>query len=302
LTVTHSPIATQLWRSSLVRTGIVLLLVGEALIIARLRPYSDFYFPFVWLGLILLLDGATQLQTGRSLLLHARASFLAMFPVSVAFWWLFELLNQAVHNWMYVGAERYSGIAYVAFASLDFSTVLPAVWVSALAVRTLLPHVSARKLATRVVPRWVLVGMVIVGILSVLLAVTYPTYAFGAVWLCMFFLLDPINHVLGRPSMIGAIWRREWRLPISFALGTLFCGFFWEGWNFWSMPKWTYAIPYVDHWKIFEMPLLGWSGYLPFGLELFAMTNFVFPLLRLPVPSLDAVATAHRSERDRMVS
>ncbi len=298
----YSTLAGQLWRSSLVRASIVLLLVGEALIIARLRPYSDFYFPFVWLGLILLLDGATHLQTGKSLVFHARTAFIAMFPISVAFWWLFELLNQAVHNWIYIGAERYTGVGYVAFASLDFSTVLPAVWVSALAVRALLPRVSARNVATGAVPRWMLLGMVTIGVLSVLLAVTYPRYAFGAVWLCMFFLLDPINHFLGRPSMVGAIWRREWRLPMSFALGTLFCGFFWEGWNFWSMPKWTYAIPYVYHWKIFEMPLLGWSGYLPFGLELFAMTNFVFPLLRLPVPSLDAVASVRRSERDRMIS
>ncbi len=300
--MSHSPIAAQLWRSSLVRAGIILLLVGEVLIITRLRPYSDFYFPFVWLGLILLLDGATQLQTGRSLFIHRRAAFLVMFPVSIAFWWLFELLNQAVHNWIYVGAERYTGIGYVAFASLDFSTVLPAVWVSALAVRTLLPETSVRKLAAQAVPDWVLAGMVIIGILSLVLAITYPAYAFGAVWLCMFFLLDPINHVLGRPSMVGAVWRHEWRLPLSFALGTLFCGFFWEGWNFWSMPKWTYAIPYVYHWKIFEMPLLGWSGYLPFGLELFAMTNFVFPLLRLPVPGLNAVASSRRVDRDRLVS
>ena len=53
------------------------------------------------------------------------------------------------------------------------------------------------------------------------------------------------------------------------------CGFFWEAWNFWAMPKWEYVIPYVNQLHVFEMPLIGYAGYLPFGLELFAMANFV---------------------------
>jgi hypothetical protein len=125
------------------------------------------------------------------------------------------------------------------------------------------------------------------GIVSVVLPVLWPRYFFGMIWLCMFLLLDPINERLGRPSVLGALRRGDWRLPLCFALGALMCGFFWEGWNYWSMPKWLYTIPYVAQWHIFEMPLLGWSGYLPFGLELFAMANFVFPLLRLGPLELD---------------
>jgi len=37
-------------------------------------------------------------------------------------------------------------------------------------------------------------------------------------------------------------------------------------WNSGSMNKWLYEIPYVDAFDIFEMPLLGYAGYLPFGI------------------------------------
>ena len=39
----------------------------------------------------------------------------------------------------------------------------------------------------------------------------------------------------------------------------------WELWNFGSAAKWHYAIPYVERFRLFEMPLLGYVGYLPFG-------------------------------------
>jgi hypothetical protein len=46
-------------------------------------------------------------------------------------------------------------------------------------------------------------------------------------------------------------------------------------WNFYSYPKWIYHIPYVDFWHIFEMPILGYGGYLPFALELYALYHFI---------------------------
>ena len=273
--------------------GLLLLVVGEGLILARVRPLSDFYFPFVWMGYILLMDAAVYRQTGRSLYLHARRIFVAMFPISAVFWWVFELFNAAVHNWIYIGAEAYTGLLYVAAASLDFSFVLPAVWVSALFVHALLPRSlrswpRSRFARTTSVGSWLLALEFGAGIVCLILPVLFPRYFFGLIWGCTFLLLDPINQRLGRPSMIAAVWQGRWHLPVSFALAALCCGFFWEAWNFWSMPKWIYSIPYVGFWHVFEMPLLGWLGYLPFGLELFAMTNFVFPLLRLGTLTLDA--------------
>jgi hypothetical protein len=46
-------------------------------------------------------------------------------------------------------------------------------------------------------------------------------------------------------------------------------------WNYYSDPKWIYKIPFVDYAYIFEMPALGYLGYLPFALELFALYHLI---------------------------
>ena len=35
--------------------------------------------------------------------------------------------------------------------------------------------------------------------------------------------------------------------------------------------------PGANFWHVFEMPLIGYIGYLPFGLELHALVHLLFP-------------------------
>jgi hypothetical protein len=47
-------------------------------------------------------------------------------------------------------------------------------------------------------------------------------------------------------------------------------------WNYFALPGWYYTVPFFDAGPhLFEMPLPGYTGYLPFGLELFAMYQFI---------------------------
>ena len=62
-------------------------------------------------------------------------------------------------------------------------------------------------------------------------------------------------------------------------LTTLVTGFFWEMWNYYSLPKWIYTIPYLGFWKIFEMPFLGYLGYPFFGLIVFTYTAVISSVL-----------------------
>ena len=50
-------------------------------------------------------------------------------------------------------------------------------------------------------------------------------------------------------------------------------------WNVHSLARWQYDIPYVERFRIFEMPLLGYAGYLPFGLECMAVADAASRLL-----------------------
>jgi hypothetical protein len=53
-------------------------------------------------------------------------------------------------------------------------------------------------------------------------------------------------------------------------------------WNFLSYPKWIYHVAWGGWLHMFEMPLLGYGGYLPFSLELFALYHLVQGMLGYP--------------------
>jgi hypothetical protein len=50
-------------------------------------------------------------------------------------------------------------------------------------------------------------------------------------------------------------------------------------WNYYSLAKWIYSVPYVHRFSLFEMPLLGFAGYLLFGLECTVVGNIVWKWL-----------------------
>ena len=64
-----------------------------------------------------------------------------------------------------------------------------------------------------------------------------------------------------------------------FALAALVCGLCWETWNYYALAKWIYSVPFVHRFQIWEMPLIGFGGYLPFGMECAAVTAWICPSL-----------------------
>jgi hypothetical protein len=95
----------------------------------------------------------------------------------------------------------------------------------------------------------------------------WPDYLFSLLWLSPLLIIVAVQSLMGERHILSGISNGDWRLVISSASAALFCGLFWEMWNYYSLAKWEYSVPYVDRFHIFEMPLLGYAGYLPFGLE-----------------------------------
>jgi len=125
--------------------------------------------------------------------------------------------------------------------------------------------------------RPLLLAMLGVGFAMAALSMSLPGYFYPFLWGSAFFLAEPVNAWLGRPSLLGYLGRGDWRPVVALALGALVCGFLWELWNFYSYPKWTYHTPGVEFLHVFEMPLLGFLGYPPFGLELYALAHLIAP-------------------------
>jgi hypothetical protein len=78
--------------------------------------------------------------------------------------------------------------------------------------------------------------------------------------------LDPLLEKIGIRSLSLTIASGRRSRVWSLLAGGLVCGGLWEFWNYWAASKWIYSVPFF-HWKIFEMPLLGFLGFPPFALE-----------------------------------
>ena len=252
-------------------------LVGASWLVSwmHVEPVGRHAFFPLWLGYILIVDAVVLRRSRTSLLTRSPGRFAGMFIAAAPLWWSFEAINSLTHNWRYVGTEQYSAIEYALLASLSFSTVIPAVFETAELVGTFgfiqrFRHWPSVRLS---LPAHI--AAVAMGALSILMLTVWPRYLFPLSWLGLFIVLDPINHMLGRPSIVGWLERGDWRLPIALALGAFVCGGFWEMWNYWAFPKWVYSVPMVDFAHVFEMPALGYGGYLPFGLEVYAGYHFL---------------------------
>ncbi|CAB4243887.1 conserved membrane protein of unknown function [Methylacidimicrobium sp. AP8] len=233
------------------------------------------FFP-LWFGYILAMDGLVHRRTGSSLLARDRRWFAALFPLSAAIWWLFELLNLRGRNWEYVGLEGFPPWLYFLCSSLSFSTVLPAVLVTAEWIGSFswLRRFRSRGAGFRV-DRW-LPAVFFGGVAMLALFLLFPGIFFPFLWTSLVCLIDPLNAGRKRPSLLVAIGRGDWRPIVVFGLAALFCGFFWELWNSRSNPRWVYHIPFLDFWHLFAMPLPGYLGYPPFGWELFGLIHLVW--------------------------
>jgi hypothetical protein len=80
----------------------------------------------LWLAYILFVNALTFRRTGQCLIIDQPGRFVLLFPASAAFWWFFEYLNRFVQNWQYAGVG-FGPLEYFLYATLSFSTVLPAV-------------------------------------------------------------------------------------------------------------------------------------------------------------------------------
>jgi len=105
----------------------------------------------------------------------------------------------------------------------------------------------------------------------------YSEFTAAFVWLGFALLLEPFNFLMGNPSLLRSMSRGDYRPLVVLGLSGLLCGYLWEFWNYWANTKWHYTVPILGHIKLFEMPVLGYLGFIPFAWELYAMVALVYP-------------------------
>lgn len=233
------------------------------------------FFP-LWVGYVLVVDALVYTRAGSSIWSRSRKDFLLLFCLSAPVWWLFELINLRTANWEYVGRDLFAPVQFHLLCTIAFSVVVPAVFETAELIQTF-RWIQRFRSGPRVpATSPVFVALFVAGLGMLLSMLVWPKIFYPFAWTSLVFIFEPINCWTGRPHFLQQLRDGDWRIVVSLALGALVCGFFWEMWNYYSFPKWIYHTPGAAFWKIFEMPLLGYGGYIPFALELYALKNFLW--------------------------
>jgi hypothetical protein len=233
-----------------------LAFIAGTLAASRFSATADlFRFPLCWAGVLIALDGAVRLRRGASPLARFW-DWLACAAASVLFWDIFELVDLRLKNWWYRGVSP-NPWAGAAFGAISFATVLPAVRLGLSLLRAA-EEGPLRKV--RPAPLFA------AGAAALALAMAFPRYAFPLAWLFLWPLCEAALTLLprrdGLPSPLEAP-----RLVRPLLLLALPLGLVWESLNWRCVRGWFYTVPFFDHPKLFEMPLPGYLGYLPFLLE-----------------------------------
>jgi len=249
--------------------------------------YQPHTFSLLWFSYIIVVNALGQVRSGHCLMTDRTGFFLLLFPISAAFWWFFEYLNRFAQNWFYVGVD-FGPWAYFWYATLPFSTVLPAVlstrqWFLSLnwirqAYGSFKPLAFPRPYQAAVFFLTLsAAGLTGIGI--------RPNYFYPVLWISPLLIITCLQALMQEPTIFSQMAEGDWSGSVSAALAATVCGGFWEMWNYFSLAKWEYSIPLVHRFQIFEMPLLGYAGYLPFGLECAVIGGMLENLLINPKSS-----------------
>jgi len=258
--------------------GLGILLASAVLLALSVPLMKNWFYTFAWWSFILFLDSLNFRLHRRSLLSRSVREFFLLAFFSVSFWCVFELFNLRLDNWSYHGLptplpERWLGYF------LSYATVIPALkelevfWMGFLGKKrlALFPLKTSRGLLT---------GFSVTGAICLLLPLAWPDLFFPLVWLGFIFLLEPTNFSQKNPSLLAEVEKGEWGRFWSLVLSGLSAGILWEFWNYWAGSHWRYSLPYFDFGRVFQMPVLGFTGFLPFALEAFAGASLFLSLAR----------------------
>lgn len=262
--------------------GLVTMLFFWYLMWSHSFAFGDLvYWSFtpLWYGFILAMDGWVYARNNGSSLLSKRPiTFLLAAVVSTAGWVYFEFYDYFVlGNWYYPNAHQPGWSQTV--LTIEFLVTYSTITVVFFEWYTLFHTFPKFPARYQNGPKWSPSGdmLIWVGLVLIALMVIWPYPFFWVVWIGPFAVMSGILLKYNIWNPFTGLATGNWAPFILMSLASMFNGFVWEFWNHGSEvlvttshtnPNyWEYDVPYVSAIYLFsEMPLLGYFGYLPFGI------------------------------------
>jgi len=257
--------------------GFSIIVLAEIGLFSGVEWVGQWFTPIVWTGYILFVDGIIRRRKGNSLLSTHPREFAILAVISFASWEIFEGYNLLVKNWRYINMIENTPARFFGYF-WAYATISPCMFLTYELLDDILPgknRVHSPRLGNSLFYPFVVFGFV-----CMIVPLIWPsTYMAPIIWIGWAFFLDPINQRLGERSFISELFSGLPRSTAVFFLAGVICGLLWEFWNYWAISKWQYDVPYLGHIKLFEMPVLGFLGFLPFTIESYAIYVFIRRLL-----------------------
>jgi len=274
--------------------GLAIVVAAEIALFAGQPLIGRWFTPIVWTGYVLLADALVARLTGRSYLTTARAELVLVALASIDCWWLFEWYDaprfwrggadRVGLWWQYHNLEPDPWLRRIGY-DWSFATIFPALFLTAAALRASV-FAHARVRPWRPSPALLNASIALGAVCVVVPLLIVNAWLVPLVWTGFVLLLEPLNYRAGRPSWLAALARGDASLVLALLASGAICGVLWELWNYWARTKWTYTVPYLGDVKVFEMPVVGYLGFLPFALECHAMYHWLRGWLGPPPESL----------------
>lgn len=253
--------------------GIITLLISEYFLFKKVDPFYSWFYCFSWWSYILTIDGIIYYKKGNSLIINRTKEFFIMIPWSIFIWLIFEAANLSLKNWYYINLP-YSIIERWIGYSIAYGTVLPGLFETTELLETLGFFKNSKIKKIKITRRGNII-LIILGLFCLGSSIFIPRYFFSLIWGGFIFLLEPFNYHFGTRSLLRQLQDGNPRKVYCLLMAGLICGILWEFWNFWSLSKWIYTVPFFEDLKGFEMPFLGFLGFPPFTIEVYVMYEFI---------------------------
>lgn len=243
-------------------------LFGYYTLIQRIEPFQYFSYLVFWWSYIVLIDTVLAVRLKRFIVINKNLPFLII--ISSGFWCIYELINLRLENWFYINLPDNLFLRWTGYI-LSYGTVIPAVYATKELLRSLIGEIRVKPFP---VGNYAM-SAIHVGFVTLILTLAIPTHFFPLAWIFLALMIDGYNYRKGLPSFMKEKEQGMAGNLLATVLSGIICGFLWETWNFWSISKWVYTVPFFENVKIFEMPLPGYLGFVPFALGVITFVHLL---------------------------